>query len=64
MSRDRGLTTREIVQWIDNDEGLYRWWKNSKLSKREFVRLNRSNLTRTIQAVRSGERRPHYLLYG
>lgn len=63
-SRERGLTTRDLGQWIDNDEGLYRWWRNSKLSKREFIRLNRSELVRIIQAVTTGEKRPHYLLYG
>lgn len=62
--RDRGLTVADIGQWIDNDEGLYRWWKDSKQSKRDFIRDNRSELTRAIQAVTSGEKRPHYLLYG
>lgn len=60
----RGPNTQEIGQWIDNDEGLYRWWRNSRLSKREFIRLNRSELVRIIQAVTTGEKRPHYLLWG
>lgn len=64
MSRDRGITNKEIGQWVDNDEGLYRWYMQSRLSKREFIKVNRSELVRIIQAVQSGERRPHYLLYG
>jgi len=60
----RGPNAQDIGQWIDNDEGLYRWWRNSKLSKREFIRLNRSELVRIIQAVTTGEKRAHYLLYG
>lgn len=63
-SRERGLTTRDLGQWIDNDEGFYRWWRQSRLSKREFIRLNRAELKRSIQAVMNGEKRPHYLLYG
>lgn len=65
MSRNqRGPTTSDIGQWIDNDEGLYRWWRQSRLSKREFIRLNRSELVRIIATVVSGEKRAHYLLYG
>ncbi len=62
--RDRGLTASDIGQWIDNDEGLYRWWKESHQSKRNFIRDNRSELTRSIESMLSGQRRPHYLMYG
>ena len=51
-------------QWIDNDEGLYRWWKSSKLSKREFIRQNRQEITDIINNVRSGKQPAHYLTYG
>ena len=51
-------------QWIDNDEGLYRWWKGSRLSKREFIRQNREELTRIINNVTSGRQPAHYLTYG
>lgn len=65
MSRNqRGPTTSDIGQWVDNDEGLYRWWRQSRLSKREFIRLNRSELVRIISTIISGEKRGHYLLYG
>lgn len=62
--RDAGLTLRDLGEWVDNDEGLYNWWRNSKLAKREFIRQNRAELSRIVRAVLDGERRPHYLVYG
>jgi len=35
-------------QWIDNDEGLYSWWRSSRQSKRAFIRENRAEITRII----------------
>ena len=43
---------REI--WILNDEGLYHWWKSSRLSMRRFIRENRETLTSAIEAAGSG----------
>lgn len=63
-SRERGLSSKEIGQWIDNDEGLYRWWQQSKQSKREFISGNRDKLKRIVQSIMSGERRPYYLTFG
>lgn len=31
---NKRLTVSDIAQWIDNDEGLYRWWKTARQSKR------------------------------
>lgn len=42
------MTLRDIEQWIDNDEGLYRWWQGSRMSKRAFIKANREELERTI----------------
>ena len=39
-------TDRE--EWVNNDEGLYRWWKSSGQSLRRFVRENRAELTKHI----------------
>jgi hypothetical protein len=58
------LTLRDIEQWVDNDEGLYRMWKASRQTKRQFVRENRDTLSEMINKVISGERKPHYLVYG
>ena len=51
-------------QFIDNDEGLYDWWKSSKLSQREFIRQNRHEIDVAIDAVVSGEKPAHHLKYG
>lgn len=45
------LNDDDRSQWIDNDEGLYRWWKSTRQSKRLFIRENRDKLTRLILAV-------------
>lgn len=58
------MTTRDISQWIDNDEGLYDWWRSSKLSKAEFIKQNRTELEACIDRVLGGEKPAHYLKYG
>ncbi len=63
MRSDR-LTIADIGQWIDNDEGLYSWWKSSRISKREFIRTNREELEVCIRRVINGTKPAHYLLYG
>jgi hypothetical protein len=55
-------TDRE--QWIDNDEGLYDWWRSSQLDKRTFIRANRTGIDAVIAAVLTGEAPAHYLKYG
>lgn len=63
MKRDT-LNDADRSQWIDNDEGLYRWWRGSRLGKREFIRQNRAEIDAAIRSVRDGKRPAHYLLYG
>jgi hypothetical protein len=58
------MSIADLGQWIDNDEGLYNWWKGSRQSKREFIKQNREELTRCIERVTSGSRPAHYLAYG
>lgn len=58
------ISLKEIELWVDNDEGLYRWWRSSRLSKREFIRQNRDELRDCIRRVVTGEKKPHYLTYG
>jgi hypothetical protein len=43
------------AQWIDNDEGLYLWWKSSRQSKRAFIRENRAELTKLINKMLNRE---------
>ena len=47
--RSDRVTNADIDQWIDNDEGLYNWWRSSRLGKREFIRDNREQLIQYIQ---------------
>lgn len=47
----RKLTLSDIAQWIDNDEGLYNWWKSSRQSKRNFINENRAGLEACILRV-------------
>jgi len=34
--------------WVENDEGLYSWWKSSRIGLYLFVKENRAELTRMI----------------
>ena len=58
------MNDTERDEWIDNDEGLYGWWKSSGESKQNFIRANRVEIDRTIDNMLSGDNRPHYLKYG
>ena len=44
-SQDKSDSTHE---WIDNDEGLYNWYKSSRQSKSKFIKENRSELECSI----------------
>ena len=61
-----GLTINDDdrAQWVDNDEGLYNWWRGSHLSKRAFIRANRAEITAAIENVASNRKPAHYLAYG
>lgn len=47
------MNDEERAQWVDNDMGLYAWWRSTrpKVSKREFVRQNRADIDRAIVRV-------------
>lgn len=45
------LSIRDLEQWIDNDERLYRWHLSSRQSKRAFVRENRAELEAYVRGV-------------
>lgn len=49
--RGESLTVSDISQWIDNDEGLYNWWRGSRQSKTAFIRANRSELEAAIRGA-------------
>jgi len=58
------MTNSEIIQWIDNDEGLYNWWKSSRKSKTDFIKDNKDELVKCINKVTGNQKPAHYLAYG
>lgn len=38
------MNNRERQMWIDNDEGLYSWWKSEHCSMSAFIREHREEL--------------------
>lgn len=58
------MNDNERAQWVDNDEGLYNWWRSSRQPKRQFIRDNRAEIDSAISRVTGGERPAHYLAYG
>lgn len=58
------LTRADIAQWIDNDEGLYSWWKSSRQSQSKFITENRAELEACINRVLGNDKPAHYLAYG
>ncbi len=45
------MNDSEREMWIDNDEGLYHWWRQSGQSKRKFMRENRTELDECIETA-------------
>ena len=62
--RPQHLSYADIEQWVDNDEGLYDWWRSSGQSKQDFIRANHAEIVTAIENVRSGSRPAHHLKYG
>jgi len=57
------MNNTERNQWIDNDEGLYNWWRSSRLSKTKFIKNNREEIDAVISNVTGGRKPAHYLAY-
>ncbi len=55
------INDTERSLWVDNDEGLYLWWKQSRLSKWAFVKQNRQEITDVIRTS-TKTRQAHYTL--
>lgn len=45
------INNSDREQWIDNDEGLYSWWRSSRMSKREFIKANKVEIDAAIRSV-------------
>lgn len=58
------MNNQDREQWIDNDEGLYNWWKRSKLSKRKFIQENRTEIDEAINNMLGNKKPAHYLAHG
>ena len=57
------MNNAERILWIDNDEGLYSWWRSSHKSKVSFIKENREEIDQTITNVLGNKKPPHYLRY-
>ncbi len=57
------MNNTERTQWIDNDEGLYNWWRSSRQSKAQFIKDNRAEIDAAIENVTGGRQPAHYLAY-
>jgi len=49
--RTRKLNNDDRRQWIDNDEGLYNWYRSSRLSMTKFIKENKEELDAAINRV-------------
>ncbi len=45
------LTLEDLRQWVDNDEGLYNWWRSSRMGQRQFIRENRAEIEAAVRSV-------------
>lgn len=44
------LNDAERRMWVENDEGLYLWWKRSRVGLYRFVRENRAAIDELVLA--------------
>lgn len=58
------MNNREREDWVNNDEGLYNWWKSSRMSMTKFLKENRAEIDEVINNVRGNKKPAHYLKYG
>lgn len=45
------LNDNDRKEWVQNDEGLYRWWKSSGVGLGRFVRENRAEIDEAIYST-------------
>lgn len=57
------MNNRDREQWVNNDEGLYNWWRSSRVPMRKFITENRAEIDAAIANVKSGNKPAHYLAY-
>lgn len=49
------MDDEERRQWVMNDEGLYNWWRSSRMGLYKFVEENRDELTKIINKALNKE---------
>ena len=49
MKRKRNDSERG--EWVNNDEGLYDWWKSERISLTGFIEEHRSDIDAAIDRV-------------
>ena len=45
------LDYNELRLWVENDEGLYQWWKDSRQPMSTFIKENSIELRQIIRRV-------------
>ena len=53
------MNNSEREMWIQNDEGLYRWWKSTRLSMRKFIQEYKVEIDTAIDSVLNPKRTNH-----
>lgn len=53
------MNNSEREMWIRNDEGLYRWWKSTRLSMRKFIQEYKVEIDTAIDSVLNPKRTNH-----
>lgn len=46
------MNDTEREEWVNNDEGLYLWWKSSRVGITTFIRQNRKEIDQAIKGAR------------
>lgn len=45
------MDDEERRMWVMNDEGLYNWWRSSRMGLYAFIKKNRKEITDAINSV-------------
>lgn len=53
------MNNSEREMWIQNDEGLYRWWKSTRLPMRKFIQEYKVEIDTAIDSVLNPKRTNH-----
>lgn len=57
------LNDEERRQWVSNDEGLWLWFRSTRLPMTRFIRENRTEIDDAIRPILEGTKPAHHLAY-